>query len=271
MYDPKTSKWAGRIAHYGDVPITAARRVLVYGPMGSGKSTLLGTFPKVVFLDADYGENERTRAGGHPVVYIYKGSAFQDTKGFLLAALQKKDVFDPDGGPLADRLSIGLDSWTKINELFLMDICREDGVDLEKDKPGFNQYGKLKFQQVIIMDLLKELNLKRNMNIAVTALPMLEGAEDEKLTQSATDKSFDRIVGCPNLVGAFRKTIGAEFEEVYYMERLSGAQKIFRTHTSPFNNFQAKTRLGLPATVDDLSYAKLLDLAGKASVAKAPV
>lgn len=264
-FDPKTSKWAGRLTHYGAQPLTTGRRILEYGYMGSGKSTLAGSAPKPFFLDADYGENVSTREGGYPVFYIFRGNAFEDTKALLTNCLLQKDVFDPDGGPLADRETVAVDSWTKINELMLLDICKADGIDLESEKPGFNQYGKLKFRQIILIGLLKEINLKRGLNVIVTALPMLEGAEDEKLTQDSNDKNYDRIVGCPNLVGAYRKVIGAEFEEVYYMERIQGPKPIFRLHTSVFNNFQAKSRLGLPGTIDNPTFGSLMAMAQKAA------
>ena len=74
----------------------------------------------------------------------------------------------------------------------------------------------------------------------------------------------------PAMVGAFRKLIGAEFEETYFLDIMQGVRPVRRLYTQPFENYTAKTRLALPPYIDELptekngpTFDRLVELAGK--------
>lgn len=267
MYDASKSRWAKGQRAYGDAPLVEGQRILIYGDFGSGKTTFAGTAPKPVFLDSDYGENKSLRMAQHPYFIIDGDQPFAKVNTFLDDMLGKRDVFDPDGGPLADRLSLCIDSWTKLNELLLWEIAQTatKPVDLTRERPSIDMYGTLKLRQQSLVRKIKDLCVKRGINVVVTALAVMEGDETEKLQRDSKDAmlktGYDRVKGSPAMVGAFRKLIGAEFKETYFLDVMQGARPVRRIHTCAFENYAAKTQLGLPAYVDDPTFDKIVALA----------
>lgn len=255
-YDATKSRWNKQVANYGDKPLAEGRRILVYGKYGCGKTTFAGTAPKPIFVDADYGENVSLREAKHPYWILRQEAPFDRLNAFLDDMLLKRDVFDPDGGPYADRQSLVIDSWTKVNELLLWEIgmTAKKPVDISREKPSIDMYQTLKLRQQGLVRKIKDLAVLRGINVISTALTLVEGEESEKLTRDSSEAmqktGFQHIVGVPNLVGGYRGIIGAEFEEVYYIELVNAAQQFRRFHTRPYQEWTAKTRLPLPPQID---------------------
>jgi hypothetical protein len=246
--------------------------------MGVGKTHYMATAPGLYVIDADHGDNAKMREIDAPYLVLDDQEPYRKLLGFLTDVLMRRDVFDPDGGPHADTQTIGLDSWTKINELLLFDICKKANVDLSDEKPSWDHYMKLKNRQIIIVKLLDDISIKRGLNVIVTALPMLVGDDEEKMTRDAKDagSGYKSLDGMPNLVGAYKKLIGAAFDEVYYIEKKvalgAGGQVARRTfYTDTYGVWQAKTRRVLPYSLVNPSFATFAeqDRGEKPAVAKA--
>lgn len=269
MYDASKSRWDKSVRAYGATDLKEGQRILIYGDFGSGKTTFLGTAPKPIFLDSDYGENKSLRIAKHPYFVIDSDRPFDKVSTFLDDMLGRRDIFDPEGGPYADRLSLCIDSWTKLNELLLWEIATTASkpVDLTRERPSIDMYGTLKLRQQSVMRKLKDLSVKRGINILVSALAIMEGDDTEKLQRDSKEAllktGYDRVKGSPNMVGAFRKIIGAEFKETYYLDVIQGATAVRRIHTTPFENYAAKSQLGLPPYVDNATFDKIVELAAK--------
>jgi hypothetical protein len=254
-YNPETSRFKARIGTYGNAVEAGEKRILVYASSGAGKTQFAASAPAPLFLDCDLGENKYL-ADHHIPRLTYKGdeNIYETITADLRAAIAAQDIFDADGGPYADRKTLVLDSWTKLNELLLSQACKANSIDQAVDRPGFDEYRMLQCRQQIIMKYLKQLSLARGFTIIVTALPMLEGSEDEKLKRDDKDANkkfgFDKIVGVPNMIGKYRYAIGAEFTDVYYMEVVPAAHPIRRIWTQPHAGYFAKSRLGMPPSID---------------------
>lgn len=263
MYDPEKSKWASKIEEYGsDKPI--GMRVLIYGPYGKGKTTFAGTFPKPLFIDMELGENVRLREAKHPYLYLPPGIVYSNLVGILRDWINKRDVFDPEGGPHADRQTIVIDSWTKLNQFLLMEIAAQEGRKVDETNATPRDYLLLSSRQNEIIILLKELAYRHGIHVVITALPKVEGDEVESLKRDDnSSKAYSSVVGMPHLLGSFRRLIGADTQEVYYIDTIEGATTVYRLWTSPHQGYHAKTRLGLPSTIDDPSYDKIVGLVGK--------
>ena len=268
MYDASKSKWGPSVQQY-DTRTTRGRRELIYGDMGSGKTWYMGTAPGLFVVDADHGENSKLQSQGIPFISLDDNPPYRKLLGFLTDLLGARDIFDPNGGPQAEIKTLGIDSWTKLNELFLFEICKADGLDLADSKPNWDHYMKLKSRQIIIVKILDDISTKRGINIIVTALPQLTGDDQEKMTKKATDQVYTSVDGTPNLVGAYKKLIGAAFDEVYYLEATTklganGTEVVRTLYTSPHGVWQAKTRRVLPHKVVNATFESLAAIAAPA-------
>ena len=271
MYDSTKTRWGTVVRHYGREEKPRGLLELVYGEFGSGKSTYCATAEKPLFLDTDRGDNVAMRASEHPYVIFETENLYQRIKSFLLDALNQKDVFDPEGGPYADRKTFCLDSWTKLNEGLLIELV--GASVLEETRPDWDAYMRLKNRQVFLMGLIKEISYKHGINFIVTALPVLEGDEAEKMKRDekkASIKSgFSTVRGMPNLVGGYKKIIGAVFDEVHYLETYTAASGTKRRlWTVMHNDYLAKTRLGLPPSIEDPTFPLVMNLAKEALTKK---
>jgi len=262
-YDASKSSLGSLVKKYGDIQ-GRGRMILIYGPFGCGKTHLAGTAENSFFLDSDIGENTQLRKMQIPYVTVYTKGAYKRIIEVITHAKNKTDIFDV-GGPAENVKTIVLDSWTKLNEQILNEACIENNVDLTKGKPTFTEYMMLQNRQVEIINLMKVVMSERGINFIATALEVLQGDEAEELKREAnSNKAYSKIEGSPDLVGKFRKRIGAEFDEVYYLEIVQAATPFRKVWTVQHNSYLAKTRLGLPASIDNPtipSIFKMMDAA----------
>ncbi len=267
MYDATKTRWGKVIQHYGAEENPRGLLELIYGEFGSGKTSYAASAKDCLFIDVDRGDNIATRAAEHPYKTFEIDGLYENVKLFMRDMLDRKDVFDPEGGPYAGVKTLVIDSWTKLNEGLLVEIAGRD--ILEQSRPDWDAYMRLKNRQVFLMGLLKEIAYKRGINIIVTALPVLEGDEAEKMKRDekkASIKSgFSQVRGMPNLVGGYKKIIGAEFDEVHFLETYQAASGVVRRMwTVPHNDYLAKSRLGLPSSIENPTFPKMLELAAEA-------
>jgi hypothetical protein len=278
VYDPSKSIMAKRSGIFGDTIEAGKERILIYGKAGAGKSFLAAQWPKPLFLDIDKGENKFTASNKLPYMsYKDETQIFQNLSSDLRNAIAGKDMFDPEGGPFADRQTLVMDTVTKLNEMLYFQVIEdsEKNLDPADDKATYTEYNKLLRRHQIIGKLLKQLALSRNLAVIVLALDKLEGAEDEKLKREAAEagmkSGFDRIVGMPDLVGAYRYKICAEFTDVWYLD-YSGNPLKRTLWTVPHNGYFAKSRFALPASIEvptEGAYEKLMGLMGRAAKSQA--
>lgn len=262
-YDPQKSKWAPQVHTYGETELRGSR-TLVYGESGSGKTTLAATWPKPFFIDLDLGENEETRQRKLNYIYLKPRGIFTTLKALLEDFLMRRDIFDQDGGPQADRETIVIDTWTKVNTFILADLCgsavgAKSIIDVANDRPTIAQYGFLASRQDAIVSILKEISMQGR-HVVITCLPMVEGSEEEKKTASKSSEmktTYEDVVGIPNLVGKFKWQIGAEFDEQYYLRQADqGPQRYL--HTQRYGIWRAKTRRKMPAVITNPTYESLM-------------
>jgi hypothetical protein len=274
VYDPSKSIMAKRSGIFGDTIEAGKERIVIYGGSGVGKNYLSAQWPKTIFLDIDKGENRLMASNKLPYLsYKDETQIFQNLTADLRNAIAGKDMFDPEGGPFADRQTLVMDSVTKLNEMLYFQVIgeSENNLDPADDKATYTEYNKLLRRHQIIGKLLKQIALTRNMAVIVLALDRLEGAEDEKLKREKKDQGvqsgFDRIVGMPDLVGKYRYKISAEFTDVWHLE-YSGNPLKRTLWTVPHNGYFAKSRFALPASIDvptEGAYEKLMGLMGRAA------
>lgn len=272
MYDAEKSPMMKRSGIYGDTIEAGKERILLYGNAGVGKTQLAAQWPDPLFLDIDRGENKFLATHKFPYQsYKDETQIFQNLTLDLKNAIGHKDMFDPEGGPYAGKKTLIMDTVTKLNEMLYFQAIEESDKNLDpaEDKATFTEYNKLLRRHQIVGKYIKQLALSCDMAVIVTALAKLEGAEDERLKREQADVNlkagFDRIVGMPDLVGAYRYKICAEFTDVWYME-YSGNPLKRTLWTQPHNGYFAKSRFAMPASIEVPSegvYEKIMGLLGR--------
>lgn len=254
-FDPKSSKWGAQLHRFGEDK--RGQRVIIFGPYGSGKTTLAASYPAPVFIDTDAGENTATK--GLPYFTIPPMKAYETAQGILMDFLSRKDVF-AEGAALADRETIVIDSWTKLNEMILTQIClgsvgARHSIMQDNERPTISQYGFLLTRQQTLVNIIREIT-RTGRNVIITATPMVEGSEEErKLAGDGGEMKmvYDEVIGIPNLVGKFKYQIGAEFDEVYYLDFApQGTSRVL--YTTRHGIWRAKTRQPLPAVISNPSW-----------------
>lgn len=253
-FDPTKSKF--NIQVYGKQVMKPGRKFIIYGMFGVGKTTLAATWPSPLFIDTDFGENTKLVELGIPYLTPRKTSYFSDMTELMKAWLNGTDVFDKDGGPFADRKTLVIDTWTKLNRALLEEAARENPrvADLAKNKATFTEWGLLASRQFAIMDLVTQLCDQRGIDVVITAQPAVLGDEMEEAKKTDDAEGYSQVVGMPSLIGGYKRSFGADVSDLYYLEVIQGATPVRRLWTQPRNSYYAKTRLGLPAYMDNPTY-----------------
>lgn len=247
-FDPATSKFAIQV--YGKQETKLGRKTIIYGMFGTGKTTLAASWPSPLFIDTDFGENEALVKLGIPYLSPPRSRFFLSIKDLIASWIEKRDVFDPDGGPYAQCKTLVIDTWTKLNATILEEAARENNRDLTKTKASFTDWGLLRSRQFAIMDALTQLCEYRGIDVVITAQPAVMGDEMEDAKKSETDgEGYSQVIGMPALTGGYKRAFGADVSELYYVEVVQGATPVRRIWTVPHGGYYAKTRIGLPATL----------------------
>ena len=219
-------------------------RILAYGAHGSGKTSLLSTFPRPFVIDLDRG-GITLRKKHIPYVAISKGAGAYEKIASTLIALKKK-------APPFDKLdveTVGIDSASALSQILLDEAIRSPrGARKPKDplaqKAEFDDWSELKNKIMGIMQYAKELPY----NVVVTA--------GQRLDQ---DEATGAWLGQPLVEGGYRSIIGHDFDEVYYLATTGSGKSVkYNLYTARYQYFDAKSRLGLPAVIEDPSYEKII-------------
>lgn len=259
-FDPAKSKFNVQV--YGKQAIKPGRKYIIYGMFGVGKTTLAATWPDPIFIDTDFGENTKLVELGVPYISPRRESYFSDMVEFIKAWLNGSDVFDADGGPYADRKTLVIDTWTKLNRALLEEAARQNPKvgDLSRNKATFTEWGLLGSRQFAIMELVTQLCERKGVDVVITAQPTVIGDEMEEARRQDDSEGYSQVIGMPSLVGGYKRGFGADVSDLYYLEIMQAATPIRRLWTQPRNAYYAKTRLGLPPYVDNPTYPTLRGL-----------
>lgn len=194
---------------------------LVIGPPKVGKTTFAGTFPQPVLLDFDDGI---LSLGGCDVEYF---TLKQNWRYF--PELQR--AIAETGRLIREkkRRTIILDSGTTMTGLVFNFCCKEAGVLDENDnlKPGTSQ-NQIPWIQIqgILQDMFRSL-------LSLPAHCVCIAHEKEVKVKNEVTAYI------PNFAGQLARTVGAYFDEVYYMNARGG------TKNSPPTRFLQTRPYGL--------------------------
>lgn len=260
-FDPAKSKFNVQV--YGRQAVKPGRKYIIYGMFGTGKTTLASTFPNPIFIDTDFGENVALVEKGIPYISPPRDRYYRTIYDFIRSWIDGVDVFDKDGGPYADRKTLVIDTWTKLNSAILEEAARENPKvgDLSKNKATFTEWGLLRSRQFAIMDAVTQLCEVKGIDIVITAQPQVLGDEMEEAKKSDDESGFSQVIGMPALIGGYKRSFGADTSELWYLDVMQGATPVRRLWTVPKNSYYAKTRIGLPPSIDNADYAKIRALA----------
>lgn len=247
-FDPTKSVF--NIQVYGKQKLRPGRKYIIYGMFGSGKTSLAASFPKPIFIDTDFGENVALVEQGIPYITPPRERYYHTVYNFVKNWINGTDVFDADGGPFADRRTLVIDTWTKLNAVLLEEAAKEGGRDLTKTKATFTDWGLLRSRQFAIMDTITQLCEYKGVDVVITAQPAVLGDEMEEAKKGDDADGYNQVVGMPSLIGGYKRSFGADTSELWYLEVIQAANPVRRLWTQPRNSYYAKTRIGLPPSID---------------------
>lgn len=252
--------WMKDVSYTNDAD-THFLRALLYGEMGSGKTSLMLTFPSPFIIDVDHGLLTG-KDFPFPSVKVYPPKdrrdkdnvVYQKVMDILTDARHRTGPFAPDG-PLADIKTIGLDGYTALAHALMKELLIKDGLDPISNRPEFEHWRYLLVKLQNITDLIEQVPF----HVVATC-----GSKEEK------DETTGAWMGKPEILGSYRDNIGYRFDEVYYLEpRRSKASDgkdakglIYEMHTARYKIYGAKSRFGLPSTIQDPTFQKIQQLAG---------
>ena len=208
----------------------------VYGKAGSGKTKFIGTFPKPFVIDTDGGM--LTVAGQD--IKSFPITSEMDTYGTILNILQdikhKNGPFDPKG-PLADRQTIGIDSFSVAGANMYAAI-----MEVQK-KDTRSAYGTLLSQLTTLTSLFRELKLY-GYHVVGTAGEMTKENNQTGIFEPS-----------PLIPGSFRDFIAHQFDQSMWFEvQVKQGKPTYNGYTLAEKGHAAKERIGLPGKVEDVTF-----------------
>jgi len=236
---------------------TKALRVLIYGPAGTKKTTLAGTFPNPHFVDLDGG------------MMVLKGK-----KGVNYVTINGRPTTDPDFISLVGQKFSNQDAFTKAQEL------------IEK------WANKLTKEETLVIDSLSFLSNYTMDYVLTTAKVKQARIQDFGAARALIEATLEATKGCecnvvmiahetfekddeqgymsfmPNTVTKNLATqIPNYFDEVWrsFAEQGKGEARgktIFGIDTVPTRRTVGKSRINLPARIEEPTYELIMKLKG---------
>lgn len=235
---------------------------------GEGKTYLAATFPKNVFMIMSAGEqdtflynpNLHKNIVGWEELYMTNGVKATDQikriKKFVAEEIrpgvEKKEIE-----------TVTIDTLTHLAEIWWDKISNEE-QHLYKTKGGEfdtrSAYGALKDElKCFIRDEIISLKCNVILNVHLKL-------EDDETMAKKPDKT---ITYSPMVLGGFRDLLPSLVSHVFYLEKQkSGDSYRYIARTNKANGMAAKSRLNLPAKIEDVNYDKIKQLIDLAKGAK---
>jgi len=246
--------WMSRLQMTNDITVPRIR-ALFYGPLGSGKTHLSLLFPNPLVLDFDQGlTTAKKLSRSIPSIPFFAPTTSRDRTKFydeltaiLDMAIKRQGPFQT-GGAFASIETIILDGYTSMADTFLKEIMISSGKDAKMigSKAGYDEWGALGARLDSITTLSKQLP-QSGYHLIGTC-----GVRQDK------DETTGAYIGMADIVGGYRNDIGYQFDEVWYFEpkksRDTDSGIDYQIHTVRYRNFDAKTRLGLPPTMTNITF-----------------
>ena len=231
-------------------------RIMCYGATGVGKTRVAGTFPKPFFIDTNRGLLTLRQIGVKPLSLPISRDdhVYKIIKDVLRKIKVKEEPFDK-----FEIETIVFDDVTDLADFLLTDLMLHPSPgqprrDPTTTRPEWNDYGILRNQLKELMITARELPL--NM-VGIAGLKTEAGEVGSSQW------------GKPLIIGSYRDHIGYCFDDYIHMTTEGSGDKLkYVTYTaSHFQlgvQFEAKSRSGLPAKIENMDYDKLFQALQKA-------
>lgn len=232
----KISEWANDILYTDDVA-TETEVVGLYGNTGVGKTTFMGTFPNLFVLNFEK-KPVTLRRLNIPFYQVEKNKSIFTKIMYIL-----DDLKDGSQEKLKDIKTLGIDSVMELANFLLYEIMLKDNRNPEDVNANFGDYTKLTARLDTIIKKAQNIGL----NIVMTA-----GVKEEK------DDLTGEIVAAPNIVGSYRRVLGHQCNELYYLDtEESHGKATYKLYTSKHRRYDAKSESGLTGIFTNPTYEKL--------------
>lgn len=217
----------------------------VYGKAGSGKTQFIGTFPKPFVIDTDLGL--LTLAGQDVKAFsITSDMAVYETIINIVQDIKHKRGPWEEGGPLADRQTIAIDSMSITGATMYAQI-----LEIQK-KDTRAAYGTLLSQLTTLTSLFRELKLYGYHVIATSG----EVTKENNLTGLSEP--------VPLIPGSFRDFIAHQFDQAMWFEvQVRQGKPTYNAYTLAEKGHQAKERIGLPGKVENVTFDIMVEALSK--------
>lgn len=230
-YTPKQAaprkSWASSIAVTNDIDAIKLKLLLKGGP-GVGKTKLLGTAPNLFVVDAEGGLLTLVDKAVkfYPLGKLAKGAYYDTTMAILDSIEANECVTDDEGNVIVDFSqieTIGLDSVSKLSELFKQDIDEKAGNTSNTQA----LWGDLRSQMIMVMNRFYQLDK----HLIVTV------GEAQKVDES------DRTYYDLNMQGSYKNTLPHEFDFVLTLvKEATRTGTVYYTTSETMGGRTGKTR-----------------------------
>lgn len=213
-------------------------QVFIMGDMGSGKTKLASTFPRPLFLVPKSEQSMLTLKGlDFPYWEIdsMRGPIVNNVGGMLTAiqALETAYSKDPDGFPFDTIVVEQIGHYSNIVQAELT----QGTMSMDQQKWGLHLRHFLDIQAKI-----------RRMSLH---LVWTSHTKIEKMTDTAT-------ISGANISGQASTAIPSSCDIVAYCDVGTGSTRRFKTHFSRYMGFNARSRLPLPASIENCTFEKMM-------------
>lgn len=235
-------------------------RLMFYGRNGTGKTSLASSAPDPLILNFDKKEGSIPEG--------VKRLNFKSDDPAYSVGLEIAKAIHGKSAEFAAYKTVVLDSISSLSEDLLAGILVASKGD-PAAKAEFDDYAKVRQSLIILINTFKSLPV----NLIVTALPQLN-----------EDNVSGVPIVLPLIVGGYKQQACAAFDDVYYTRKLPGSpdgarkpryfihpESYVETNLVEVVNekgrvektpnvtvYEAKNSFGLPATIENPSWAELM-------------